>query len=234
MDRVQCFLTGNEPGESDVDGGYTRILTPMFDLSAGDAKVHFALWYANHFGDYPHEELFKLAITNDGGARWPLAYSVGPWIFAGWNEHDFWLSDYAEPTDKVRLRFEVSDSGGDSVVEAGLDDFRVSILQCDPPGTLARPHAENSLGTTCSQDATCPGESKCVEGVCYAPKHRYLSVAWNPVQAPNTARRVSMQGTPVGWVGIPTEHGGVWISQVESLPVYAGWILRVNGLPWST
>jgi hypothetical protein len=87
----------------------------------------------------------------------------------------------------------------------------------------AAPLPEESLGTSCMGDAACSGEARCIEGVCYAPKHRYISMRRNLAVAPNTARRVKiLDGTVVGWVGVPYENRGLTLANVSSSPVYAG------------
>ncbi len=89
------------------------------------------------------------------------------------------------------------------------------------------PLPENSLGITdCVTDDDCDDEANCVEGTCYAPKHRYISIARNPNQFTNTARRVSLAADPdpipLGWVGAPYDSSGLTLAQVVTAPVYDG------------
>lgn len=134
----QCYLTDNVDGNSDVDGGTTYLDSPVFDLSEGDGKIEYARWYSNDWGDSPYTDTMKIYISNNGGGNWTLVEKVGPVVQAsgGWYEFSFMAGDFVTPTDQMKMRFEVSDLGAGSVVEAALDAFRVSRTTCDSPEPL--------------------------------------------------------------------------------------------------
>ena len=105
--------------------------------------------------------------------------------------------------------------------------------ECDaqPP---AAPLAEDSLGVACVDSGECTNNASCVEGACYAPKNRYISVRLNAANAGlMTARRVSVMdnGNPVeiGWIGVPSvltllgESSDLWVSMLEPNPVFVDW-----------
>ncbi|MDD5427406.1 MAG: M4 family metallopeptidase [candidate division Zixibacteria bacterium] len=128
----RCYLTGNSPGDNDVDGGTTILTSPTFAAADDNYEIYYARWYANDYSHAPHEDTMRVLISNDNGLNWMPVETIGPEQQAsgGWFTHSFVISDFIAPSDNMKLRFEVSDLGDGSVVEAAIDAVSVSAGRC--------------------------------------------------------------------------------------------------------
>jgi hypothetical protein len=126
----KCFLTDNEDGDSDVDGGITWLISPTIDISAGiDARVDYGLWYTNNYGGDPNNDIFRIYISNNDGESWSFIKAIGPNTSMGWKEDGFTIGRYFNPSSKFKVCFEVSDLSNESIVEAGIDGVCISIFE---------------------------------------------------------------------------------------------------------
>ncbi|MCP3918965.1 MAG: S8 family serine peptidase [bacterium] len=138
----KCFLTENGPGDTDVDGGPTRLISRAFDVTVtSDPYLSFARWLVTS-GD----DVMQVDISNDDGASWiPVATLTGT---SGWEVESLRVTEFVAPTPQTRLRFSVADSGSPSVTEAAIDQLRILEIDCgdDPVGTSYCVAAPNSAG----------------------------------------------------------------------------------------
>jgi flagellar hook capping protein FlgD len=146
-----CFVTGNagvlEPaGVNDVDGGRTTLVSAFLDATAVglvDPVISYYRWYTNDQGSSPGLDLWRVDISNDGGFTWVSVESTTR-SNQSWQRILFRIADYVTPTDEIRLRFIAEDAGAGSLVEAAVDDLRLSAFPSvvavgdgPPPGALA-------------------------------------------------------------------------------------------------
>jgi hypothetical protein len=125
-----CFVTGNCPGDCDVDGGPTRLISPAFDVSDGRPyQVSYARWFCN---DNHDSDRLTVQVSNNGGANWVTVEEV-PHVGPTWVHRSFVVGDYVTPSANVKVQFVVSDNPNNSMTEAAIDDFAIAALVCTPP-----------------------------------------------------------------------------------------------------
>ena len=142
-----CYVTGQGVaggalGAADVDDGRTTLMSPVLDLSApGEYFISYARWFSNDASAQPNTEVFTVEISNNNGASWTQVEVVGPTgpeTSGGWITREFDVGSIVAPTAQVRVRFVAEDPDPGSLVEAGVDDFRVTRQVCDPAPSFQR------------------------------------------------------------------------------------------------
>ena len=144
---TMCWITGQAsvgglPTDNDVDGGETSLYSPVFSLSGlGQAYVRYTKWFHNSRGNNANEDPWRVYARNDGG----------PWIeientletSAGWEPVGAnLLALFGGPVGDVQFRFVAVDWIGDTLVDAGLDDFM--ILGSSDPSSVDEPVSESA------------------------------------------------------------------------------------------
>ncbi|MEM7165495.1 MAG: hypothetical protein AAF581_08525 [Planctomycetota bacterium] len=125
----QCFVTGNTDGDFDVDGGETILTSPMLSTT-NDSVLSYYRWFNN--GASPEDEL-RVEVTADGGGQWTVIDAVVPptiEAFGQWYLRSIRLSQHIAPTTQFQVRFVVSDTATEHVVEAAVDGVRLDDVPC--------------------------------------------------------------------------------------------------------
>jgi hypothetical protein len=152
-----CFVTGNAaPGapasEADVDGGATTLLSPVWDLEGAPiATLSYWRWFSNDQGTAPHEDLWSVDVSNDGGATWRTLESTRV-SGGGWQRPVFELGALFGTLGRVRLRFVARDEGSASLVEAAVDDV---LLQVRSPSDVAAETLPRASGVLAASPNPC-------------------------------------------------------------------------------
>jgi len=131
-DGWMCFVTGNAASENeeasaaDVDGGRTTLRSPRFSLQDVESPVlQFSYWYSNDRGANPGSDFFRVQISGDDGASWKSLVNTST-STPGWAEVSFPIRDFVTPSDRMILQFIAEDYGPGSLVEAAVDDIRIT------------------------------------------------------------------------------------------------------------
>ena len=108
------------------------LLSPAFNLVGLDnPTIECWYWYSNNQGAAPGLDTMPVEISADNGTTWVqmalIATNNPSWTKATWR-----VRDYITPTATVRVRFVARDLDAGSVVEAGVDDFKITNVDCIP------------------------------------------------------------------------------------------------------
>ena len=148
-----CWVTGNgvvggADGAVDVDGGTTTLLSPVINLAGLDEPtIEYWYWYSNNLGGAPNTDSMPIELSNNGGSTWTLladvAVSNNNWTLHSWRVRDFML-----PTANMRVRFTARDLATGSLVEAAIDDFRITNIVCSPAFVIGDVNGDGLVNAT--------------------------------------------------------------------------------------
>lgn len=123
-DLVTGATAGSSAGANDVDGGATTILSPSITLPAGTLTLSFS-WYLSHLNNATSADYFRIRVVSGSTTTTvftqPAAATdrAAAWATASAN-----LSSFAGQT--VRLSVEAADASTASLVEAAVDNVRIT------------------------------------------------------------------------------------------------------------
>ena len=128
----QCFLTANRLGNSDVDGGPARLISPTFDMSGTvDPVLRFGLWYYCDDVVAPAQDFLDIEVSDDDGATWVLVESL--WRQGDWIPYEIRLVDHVALTSQIKLRLSAQDNPNNSVTEVAVDAVEIVEILCASP-----------------------------------------------------------------------------------------------------
>jgi aminopeptidase S len=124
-DLVTARLAGASAGVNDVDGGVTTIQSPQVTLPGTGTLTLSLQYYLAHGSNASSADFFRVYVVA-GATSTQVFQSLG----AASNRNGAWtpvslsLNSFAGQT--VRLRIEAADASGASLVEAAVDDVRIT------------------------------------------------------------------------------------------------------------
>ncbi|MBO6513204.1 MAG: S8 family serine peptidase [Phycisphaerales bacterium] len=128
----QCWITDNDASNScnsDVDNGTTILTSPIYDIAAG-GEFSFDYWYSDIPTGEVNGDQWAVEGSFNGGATWiPLRSSTI--VSSNWRSDTIQVGTEIAATDQMRFRFMVDDIDTQNVIEAGLDNIRISRFICE-------------------------------------------------------------------------------------------------------
>ncbi len=146
-----AFLTQNEAGNTDVDGGAVRLTSPSLGTAAPEMNLNY-LYYLELTRTGAEDAL--VVEVSDGGA-WSQVRRHDDSTGGGWIEASISALELSaagiSAGENVLVRFTANDADAQSIVEAGVDGVRLAAIACDPNavGTnycVANPNSTGSIG----------------------------------------------------------------------------------------
>jgi hypothetical protein len=124
-DLVTGRLAGASVGANDVDGGTTSIQSPAITLSGGTTFTLTFSYYLAHLNNSSTADFFRVSVV-DGASVTTVFQELGAATQdnAAWATATVNLSQFAGRT--IRIRIEAADASTGSLVEAGVDDVRIT------------------------------------------------------------------------------------------------------------
>lgn len=231
-----CFVTGAAAGTGvgsfDVDGGFTVLTSPVYDLSASpEAKLSYWRWYSNSAGAAPNADTFRVEISNAVGGPWVNVETVGPAgseVNGGWFFKEVRVADFVTTSSTVRVRFIADDAGSGSVVEAAVDDFRISSLVCANTSITPYCFGDNS-GTACP----CANSGAAGAGCANSTGSGGTLSGTGTASVAADSVVITTGGTPgtatvVFFQGVNQDNGGAGIALFDGLRCTSGTIVRLG------
>ena len=170
----QCYLTENVTGNTDVDGGSVRLTSPALNMVGGGVTISYDYFLRLTRPEDDNDVLLVELGENDG---------AGPWYQIARHNTDgglSWRSHTIEQADldvtgvtlgaDMRVRFTANDADSQSIVEAGVDAFRVESVFCQggpvetcDDGILNQDEVRIDCGGVCPA-CECVSDAECDDG----------------------------------------------------------------------
>ncbi|MFF5211219.1 M28 family peptidase [Streptosporangium sp. NPDC000396] len=123
-DLVTGRLAGASAGDHDIDGGTTSIQSPAVTLpSGGTLRLGFS-WYLAHGSNASSADFLRVRVVGSTSSQVFQQLGAATNRNGAWATADVDISAFAGQT--VRILIEAADASGASLVEAGIDDVKIT------------------------------------------------------------------------------------------------------------
>lgn len=124
-DLVTGASAGTSVGSFDIDGGVTSVQSPLITLPSSGTLTLTYSWYLAHLNNATSADFFRVSVVS-GSTATLVHQQLGSATtrVASWTTATINLSSFAGQT--IRLRIEAADASTASLVEAGVDDVRIT------------------------------------------------------------------------------------------------------------
>ncbi|WP_164842723.1 M28 family metallopeptidase [Actinoplanes solisilvae] len=124
FDLVTGAAAGSSAGANDVDGGVTTILSPSITLPTGTLTLSFS-WYLSHLNNASSADYFRVRVVSGSTTTTVFTQPASATDrAAAWASGSANLSSFAGQT--VRLSVEAADASTASLVEAAVDNVKIT------------------------------------------------------------------------------------------------------------
>lgn len=127
-----CWVTDNDAGNScnsDVDEGTTILTSPIYDMSDG-GEFSFDYWYSDIPTGEVNGDTWVVEASTNGGSTWTTLRSSTS-VAGAWRSDTIVVGDEIGVSSTMRFRFIADDVGQQNVIEAGLDNIRITQFVCE-------------------------------------------------------------------------------------------------------
>ncbi|MEU8363064.1 M14 family zinc carboxypeptidase [Nonomuraea sp. NPDC048882] len=123
-DLVTGSLAGSSAGDFDIDGGVTSIQSPPITLPSTGALNLSLSWYLAHGSNSASADYFRVRVVGSTTATVLNQAGAASNRNGAWTTATASLNAFAGQT--VRIVIDAADASGASLVEAGVDDVRIT------------------------------------------------------------------------------------------------------------
>jgi hypothetical protein len=134
----QAFLTQNEIGNTDVDDGAVRLISPVFDMTGSGYMVGYEYYlYLTNTSGGVDQLLVEMSSNGDAGP-WAVVAVHDTDGGLNWRHHEITQDEMEAAglvfTANMKIRFTANDADPQSINESGVDGFQLIAIGCDDAG----------------------------------------------------------------------------------------------------